>query len=85
MSGVSPLSHKFYVMHHLGGELLDQRRLADSPAPTARHKRRRTLPPQLGKRLQLLFSSYEHVTILHWEMAALYQIATCSASEFGVN
>ena len=22
MSGVSPLSHKFYVMHHLGGEFL---------------------------------------------------------------
>ena len=22
MSGISPLSHKFYVMHHLGGELL---------------------------------------------------------------
>ena len=66
-------------------ELLHKRALADSPAPTARHKRRRTLPPQLGKRLQLLFSSYEHVTILHWEMAALYQIATRSASELGVN
>ena len=42
-----------------GGELLDQRRLADSSASAAHHKGRCTLLPKLEQRRHLALAAYE--------------------------
>ncbi len=52
------------MVGRLAGELLDQRRLADAPPSTHRHKRRRRLPPKAVKPVQNVFSTNKHKSLL---------------------